>query len=344
MRITGFDNPNSPSPNPKSEAVLSVQGLTKRFKSDTAVDHLDLSLSPGEIYGLVGPDGAGKTTTLRLVAGLLVPDEGKANVDGLDVQKDREKVKTRIGYVPQFFSLYGDLTVSENLKFFADLYNVAGEAYRQRMERLLRIARLSGFSDRLARNLSGGMQKKLALATNLFHTPKVLLLDEPTNGVDPVSRRELWEFLHELSGEGVAILVSTPYMDEVERCDRAGLLFEGRLLLSGSPSVLLHEMESEVILLISPDQHRARRLLEENPVLWKGQEVYPVGEALHLIVENAEQAMPSVHTFLEKENISLQAMHKIPPTFEDLFISLIRRVQEPSTGIEPTIHIPHSQI
>lgn len=322
MRIIDSNNPKLQVQNSK---CLWVQGLTKRFKDNTAVDHLDLSLSPGEIYGLVGPDGAGKTTTLRLLAGLLVPDEGTAQVAGLDVQKDREKVKTRIGYVPQFFSLYGDLTVSENLKFFADLYNVTGEAYRQRLERLLSIARLSEFSDRLARNLSGGMQKKLALATNLFHTPKVLLLDEPTNGVDPVSRRELWEFLRELSGEGVAILVSTPYMDEVERCDRAGLLFEGRLLLSGSPGVLLHEMGGEVIQLISQNQHRVRRLLEENPTLWKGQEVYPVGEALHLIVENAEQSMPSIRTCLEKEGISVQTMREIPPTFEDLFISLIRK-------------------
>ena len=143
--------------------------------------------------------------------------------------------------------------------------------------------------------------------------------------MDPVSRRELWEFLRELSGEGVAILVSTPYMDEVERCDRAGLLFEGRLLLSGSPGALLHEMKGEVILLISPDQHRARRLLDENPVLWMGQEVYPVGEALHLIVENAGQSMPLIRPRLEKEGVSIQAMRKIPPTFEDLFISLIRK-------------------
>ena len=304
------------------DSVLSVQGLTKRFKANTAVDHLNLTLAPGEIYGLVGPDGAGKTTTLRILAGLLAPDEGTAQVDGLDVQREREQVKTRIGYVPQFFSLYGDLTVSENLRFFADLYNVIGEARRQRMDRLLGITRLGRFPDRLARNLSGGMQKKLALATNLFHTPKVLFLDEPTNGVDPVSRRELWEFLRELSGEGTAILVSTPYMDEAERCDRAGLLFEGRLLLSGSPSELLQKMEGEVIQLICQDQARARRFLEEKGNLM---EVYPVGEALHLIAENAEQAMNRVRSLLASERIAIQAMRPIPPTFEDLFISLIRK-------------------
>jgi ABC-2 type transport system ATP-binding protein len=302
--------------------VLSVQGLTKRFRTNTAVDRLELSLSPGEIYGLVGPDGAGKTTTLRLLAGLLVPDEGTAQVDGLDVQKEREQVKTRIGYVPQVFSLYGDLTVSENLRFFADLYNVTGEARCERMERLLTITRLGKFQDRLARNLSGGMQKKLALATNLFHTPKVLLLDEPTNGVDPVSRRELWNFLRELSGEGTAILVSTPYMDEAERCDRAGLLFEGRLLLTGSPRELLKEMQGEVILLISSDQPRARKLLEQKGGLT---EVYPVGEALHLIAESAEQAMNRVRSLLASERIAIQTMRTIPPTFEDLFISLIRK-------------------
>jgi ABC-2 type transport system ATP-binding protein len=304
--------------------VLSVQGLTKRFKGRVAVDRLELSLSPGEIYGLVGPDGAGKTTTLRLLAGLLAPDEGTAFVDGLDVQKSREQVKTRMGYVPQVFSLYGDLSVSENLNFFADLYNVTGDARRERMGRLLGITRLGSFSDRLARNLSGGMQKKLALATNLFHTPKVLLLDEPTNGVDPVSRRELWEFLRELSGEGTAVLVSTPYMDEAERCDRAGLLYEGRILLSGPPQDLLGQMPGEVLLLISSGQARARRLLEGKANL---KEVYPVGEALHLIVEKAEPAIPRVLSLLETEKISVSTFKQIPPTFEDLFISLIRSQQ-----------------
>jgi ABC-2 type transport system ATP-binding protein len=302
--------------------VLSVESLTKRFRTNTAVDRLELSLSPGEIYGLVGPDGAGKTTTLRLLAGLLIPDEGTAQVAGLDVQKEREQVKARIGYVPQFFSLYGDLTVSENLRFFADLYNVIGEARRERMERLLAITRLGKFQDRLARNLSGGMQKKLALATNLFHTPKVLLLDEPTNGVDPVSRRELWDFLRELSGEGTTILVSTPYMDEAERCDRAGLLFEGRLLLSGPPREMLKEMQGEVVLLVSSDQPHARRLLEQKGGLT---EVYPVGEALHLIAERAEEAMNSVRSLLASERIAIQTMRPIPPTFEDLFISLIHK-------------------
>jgi ABC-2 type transport system ATP-binding protein len=243
-------------------------------------------------------------------------------VDGLDVQKNREQVKTRIGYVPQVFSLYGDLTVSENLRFFADLYNVIGKARSQRMERLLGITRLGPFADRLARNLSGGMQKKLALATNLFHTPKVLFLDEPTNGVDPVSRRELWEFLRELSNEGTAILVSTPYMDEAERCDRAGLLFEGRLLLSGPPREMLQEMKGEVVLLISSDQPRARKLLEQKGELT---EVYPVGEALHLIAEGAEQTMNRVRSLLASERIAVPTMRPIPPTFEDLFISLIRK-------------------
>jgi ABC-2 type transport system ATP-binding protein len=321
MRNVEVDHSKSQVQNPK---CLSVQGLTKRFKDRVAVDHLNLTLAPGEIYGLVGPDGAGKTTTLRLLAGLLVPDEGTAQVEGLDVQKEREQVKTRIGYVPQVFSLYGDLTVSENLRFFADLYNVIGEARRERMERLLGITRLGKFQDRLARNLSGGMQKKLALATNLFHTPKVLLLDEPTNGVDPVSRRELWDFLRELSGEGTAILVSTPYMDEAERCDRAGLLFEGRLLLSGPPREMLKEMQGEVVLLISPDPPRARRLLEQKGELT---EVYPVGEALHLIAEGAEQAMNRVRSVLAGERIAIQTMRPIPPTFEDLFISLIRKQQ-----------------
>jgi ABC-2 type transport system ATP-binding protein len=309
--------------------ILEAKGLTKRFPTTTAVDGLGFSLQAGEIFGLLGPDGAGKTTTLRLLAGLMRPDAGIACVDGLDAQADRDLVKARIGYVPQFFSLYGDLTVGENLDFFADLYGVRGEVRNRRREKLLDIIRLGPFMNRLGRDLSGGMQKKLALACNLLHTPVLLLLDEPTNGVDPVSRRELWAFLHDLASEGVAVLVSTAYMDEAERCDRVGLIYEGRFLLSGQPRALLQQMDAQVVLLVTPEQRRARKLLADTGLF---SEVYPVGAALHLLCADSRGAIERVRLPLAEAAIPLTAIHQIPPTFEDLFVSLIRKAGDNGSG------------
>jgi ABC-2 type transport system ATP-binding protein len=216
------------------EFAIEAQSLTKKFKDLTAVSALNLQIHPGEIFGLVGPDGAGKTTTLRMLSTAMLQTSGEAKILGLDTRTAEERIRDRIGYMPQRFSLYGDLTVDENLEFFADLYLVPAELKGKRKKELLEFTNLSAFTKRKGRELSGGMQKKLALACNLIHTPEVLFLDEPTTGVDPVSRREFWRILYGLSY--VTIVVTTPYMDEAERCNRVGLIREGKLLICDTPA------------------------------------------------------------------------------------------------------------
>ena len=218
---------------PSREPAIRAEGLTKRFGTLTAVDHLDLTVSPGEAFALVGPDAAGKTTTMRMLVGIMDPDEGRAEVLGFDTVKESEPLKEQIGYMPQRFGLYDDLTVAENMAFYADIYRVAREERDQRMPELLGFSNLTPFQDRLARNLSGGMRQKLGLACALIHRPRLLFLDEPTFGVDPISRREFWEILYGLLGAGLTIFLSTAYMDEAERAHRVGLMHHGRLAGGG---------------------------------------------------------------------------------------------------------------
>jgi len=228
-----------PAPSAGAPA-LEARGLVRRFGAVTALDGLSLEVRPGQLYGLVGPDGAGKTTAIRALAGLIALDAGQARVLGMD-PLTAGRVRERLGLMPQQYSLYRDLTVAENLRFFGRLSVLPRAVFRERSERLLAITRLAAFTARRADQLSGGMYKKLALACALLHEPEVLLLDEPTNGVDPVSRRELWELLHEFVDRGMAVVISTPYMDEAERCSRVGLVHRGRLLLEGAPEALLAE-------------------------------------------------------------------------------------------------------
>jgi ABC-2 type transport system ATP-binding protein len=216
-----------------------AEDLRRRFGDVEALRGVTLSVQAGEIYGLIGPDGGGKTTTIRLLAGLIAADTGRAAVLGRDPLRGGEAVRASLGYMPQHYSLYGDLSVEENLRFFSRMFTLSRSEYRERRERLLEITRLGPFTDRRADALSGGMYKKLALACSLLPRPQALLLDEPTNGVDPVSRRELWALLFELAGDGMAILISTPYMDEATRCHRVGLIHRGRLILEGPPQELL---------------------------------------------------------------------------------------------------------
>jgi len=224
-------------PDPAASPALAARALVRRFGAVTALDGLSFEVARGELYGLVGPDGAGKTTAIRALAGLVMLDGGEARV--LGERPGGARIRERVGLMPQQYSLYRDLTVAENLRFFARLYVLARPVFRERADRLLAITRLAPFADRRADALSGGMYKKLALACALLHEPEVLLLDEPTNGVDPVSRRELWALLHEFVHGGMTVLVSTPYMDEAERCHRVGLVHRGRLLLEGEPSALM---------------------------------------------------------------------------------------------------------
>jgi ABC-2 type transport system ATP-binding protein len=220
------------------EAIIETHGLTRRFGNITAVDHLDLSIAPGEIFGLVGPDGAGKTTTLRMLCSLLDPNEGSARVAGHDVVHESQSVKDRIGYMAQKFGLYLDLSVRENMNFYADLFGILGAERVTLATQLLHMTRMEPFQDRLAGRLSGGMKQKLALMCTLLHRPQILFLDEPTNGVDPVSRRDFWAILYQLLKDGITILMTTAYLDEAERCNRVGLMYRGRLIRCDTPEAL----------------------------------------------------------------------------------------------------------
>ena len=305
--------------------VIRTEGLTRDFRRVRAVDRLDLQVTRGELFGLVGPDGAGKTTTLRLLAGLLDITAGQAEVLGYDLRTESEAVKARIGYMAQQFSLYGDLSVDENLAFFADLYQVYGAERGARTERLLHFARLTEFRDRRADRLSGGMQKKLALACTLIHQPDLLLLDEPTTGVDPISRREFWDILTDLLLQGVTIVVSTPYMDEAERCQRVGLMYAGRLIRCDTPQAILAGLPGELVELHPDDWRTAVRVLNGQPGVL---EVQSYGNVLRVFLDQADARLPQVRRALEATGIRLLQVRRAPPRMEEAFIFLIRRQQE----------------
>ena len=304
------------------ESIILTENLTKRFGRTLAVAGLNLAVRREEIFGLVGPDGAGKTTTIRMLAAIMNPTKGWAKVAGYDTVRQAEEIKRIIGYMPQHFSLYGDLTVMENLNFFADIFDVRGEERQRRIERLLEFARLAEFKNRRAAQLSGGMQKKLALACTLIHRPQILLLDEPTTGVDPVSRREFWDIISELHLAGVTILISTPYMDEAERCSRVGLMFEGQLIVCDEPDNIKGLVTGELIELRPSDVWRAREIAAEMDGV---QEVQTYGDLLHIFVDDAARRMPQVEAGLLAQGIAVEGIRQTRPRMEEAFISLIRR-------------------
>lgn len=304
------------------EPIIELRGLTRQFGDVTAVNNLDLTIMRGEIFGLVGPDGAGKTTTLRLLAAIMDPTSGSVSVDGLDTVSDPEAIKARIGYMAQQFSLYGDLSVLENLNFFADVFSVHGQVRRERIERLLKFANLTQFQDRRGANLSGGMQKKLALASTLIHEPEILYLDEPTTGVDPVSRREFWEILTELHLQGVTIVVSTPYMDEAERCSRVGLMYNGALVECDTPEAIKSRMPGKLLEFRPGDVRRAHDLLEGvTGVL----EVQTYGDLLHVFVESLQTGEETIKQTMQSAGLAIDGLRPVAPRMEEAFISLIRR-------------------
>jgi ABC-2 type transport system ATP-binding protein len=294
-------------------AALSARGLVRRFGPVTALDDLSFEVGRGELFGLVGPDGAGKTTAIRALAGLIRLDGGEARVLGLDPTDGR--VRERLGLMPQQYSLYRDLTVGENLRFFARIYVLPRDVYRRRAERLLEITRLAPFLDRRADALSGGMYKKLALACALLHEPDVLVLDEPTNGVDPVSRRELWALLHEFVHGGMTVLVSTPYMDEAERCGRVALVHRGRLLLEGEPAALIAGFEDEAYAVHGGDRDRVDAALAAAPEVLAAS---PAGGRLRIVVRRG--ARDAVARALAPLGAALE---RAAPDFEDLFLARV---------------------
>jgi ABC-2 type transport system ATP-binding protein len=305
---------------PKVGFTLEARELGKRFGAIQALDGLGFSVRAGELYGLVGPDGAGKTTAIRALAGLIELDRGEVRVLGMDPHRGGAAVRESLGLMPQQYSLYRDLSVAENLRFFSRLYVLPRPVFRERSQRLLAITRLERFLDRRAEALSGGMYKKLALACALLHQPKVLLLDEPTSGVDPVSRRELWALLHEFVQGGMTVLVSTPYMDEAERCDRVGLVHRGRLLLEGEPGQLLAAFEEEAHEVTGGDRDRVDAVMASMPEVHAAS---PAGSRLRVDIEPG--SAPKVRAALAPLGADLRP---VAPGFEDLFLSRIRRVEQ----------------
>jgi ABC-2 type transport system ATP-binding protein len=313
-----------------SQSAIIAKGLTKSFPGVLAVDHLTFDVRPAEIFGLVGPDGAGKTTTLRMLAGVMSPDEGGAVVAGSDVVQDPEGAKHHLSYMPQRFGLYEDLTVDENIRFYADLFGVEKRERTQRSVQLLKAAGMDEFRARLAGQLSGGMKQKLGLVCALIHHPKVILLDEPTTGVDPVSRRDFWRILYELISEGVAILTSTAYLDEAERCHRVALLHQGKLLFCDTPSNLKAKLDKGVLSIQSADPRRLREQLEKAAGI---SSLVLTGDGVHIVVDDAKRRTPEFEQTLRRANVPFTEVQQVTPTIEDLFVDAV------TLGREETRHV-----
>jgi ABC-2 type transport system ATP-binding protein len=294
-----------------------------------AVDHLSFRVASGELFGLVGPDGAGKTTTMRVLAGVMAPEEGSVTLCGHDVLRDPESIKLKISYMPQRFGLYEDLTVNENIRFYADLFGVSRRERTAAAARLLAACGMSEFGARLAGKLSGGMKQKLALVCALIHTPKVLLLDEPTNGVDPISRREFWAMLYNLVGQGVTVINSTAYLDEAERCHRVGLMHRGRLLFCDTPSRLKEQMPGAVVAVVSPVASRLREELAHADGVTS---VLLIGDSVHLFVDDAARRIPQLCRALDAKGLPYHEVVWITPTIEDLFVNAVTGQDTKSNG------------
>ncbi|HUI96668.1 MAG TPA: ABC transporter ATP-binding protein [Xanthobacteraceae bacterium] len=300
--------------------IIVADGLTKRFADVTAVDGLSFSVAPGEIFGLVGPDGAGKSATMRMLAGIMRPDTGAITVNDVDVVGNPEAAKPHISYMPQRFGLYEDLTVDENIRFYADLFEVPPALRDERAARLLTASGMSRFRRRLAGQLSGGMKQKLGLTCALVHTPQVLLLDEPTTGVDPVSRRDFWRILYELREQGVTIVISTAYLDEAERCNRLALLHGGRVLYCDSPAVLKQRMPGALVAILSSDGRAARAALSSKAGVTH---LILVGDGVHAVVDDAERRIPELREALRRAGVPFSDIAVSAPSIEDVFVAML---------------------
>lgn len=301
-----------------SDAALDVRGLRKEFGAVVACEGLSLALPAGQILGLVGPDGAGKTTVFRMLCGILKPTGGTALVAGHDVVRDPEAVKHVVGYLPQQFSLHRDLTIDENIRYIADLYEVPHGQWEARRDELLDITYLTPFRNRLAGRLSGGMRQKLALVCALIHRPQVLFLDEPTTGVDPVSRRDFWKILYDLPRQGVTIAISTPYMDEAVRCSQLAFMYEGRLLAQDTPTALKAQMTGTVLSVRCGAQRDARLLLQGLPAV---QSVEVFGDRLHVALQPGA-AVADVSAALHGAGVDCNQVEPVEPSLEDVFMAL----------------------
>lgn len=298
--------------------ALEVRSVTKTFDEIVAVNDLSLSVNRGEMLALVGPDGSGKTTTIRMICGIVKPTSGAISVLGFDVQKQKDEVKKRIGYLSQKFSLYGDLTIDENIEFFAEINGVYD--YSARRDELLEFTRLTKFRDRLAEKLSGGMKQKLALACTLIHTPDIILLDEPTTGVDPVSRRDFWKVLSTLLKTGITIVMTTPYLDEAERCSRVALMDNGKILMTDSPENMKKVMNGEIVEIVCSNIRQSFALMKKLPIV---KEVQAFGDRLNVVVGSSANDMPVVLNHLKGQSIDVTDWRVVKPSLENVFISLL---------------------
>jgi ABC-type multidrug transport system ATPase subunit len=320
------------------QAAISIRGLTRRFRDLVAVDGLTLEIPPGSLFGLVGPDGAGKTTTLRMLAGVLPPTAGDAVVGGVSVAKDPEGVKHHIAYMAQRFGLYADLTVRENIEFYADLYQVPRADRPGRIERLYRFSNLGPFEHRLAGQLSGGMKQKLSLCCALVHHPEILLLDEPTFGVDPISRRDLWLILHEMVAEGTTVFVTTAYMDEAERCDHVALLHQGKMIALDTPQGLQQGYAGEMLAVRVSDRRAAAHRLAGVPGVRRAA---VFGETIHVTLGSRERDWPAAAAALQEAGIEVLETAPGEPSLEDVFIDRVGDGGRASEPVHPTPYTPH---
>ncbi|MBZ0112487.1 MAG: ABC transporter ATP-binding protein [Thermoanaerobaculia bacterium] len=302
--------------------AIEVVGLGKRFGETIALDSLTLDIAEGEIFALVGPDGAGKTTTLRMLTGILTPSSGSASVLGLDTVREAEAIKEQIGYMSQRFGLYPDLRVEENLHFYADIYGVPRQGREEKIDELLAFSNMGPFKKRLAGNLSGGMKQKLGLACALIHTPRVLFLDEPTNGVDPVSRRDFWRILYLLLEQGVTIVVSTAYLDEAERAHRVGLLHEGRLLAVDPPSRLKRLIDGSLLEVRTDRPRPAAAALRQ---VLPSHDVSLFGDRVHVVSQEPGRTTEVIETTLAREGIATASVRQTEPSLEDVFVAFLGR-------------------
>lgn len=299
--------------------AIELRSVSKSFGPHLAVSDVSLEVRKGEMFALVGADGAGKTTTIRMLCGILPPDKGDLLVCGYDVCKRASDVKSRIGYLSQRFSLYGDLTIDENIEFFAEIHGVTN--YRARREELLEFTRLAPFRDRFAENLSGGMKQKLALACTLIHTPEVIFLDEPTAGVDPVSRRDFWKILSSLLKSGITIFMTTPYLDEAERCNCVAMMNEGRILVADSPQNLKGLMKGVLIEVVCSDIRRAFSALRPSGLF---REVQAFGDRLNVVVDDEKKGTRKIMDLLKSESVDVLDRRVIMPSLENVFLSILR--------------------
>jgi len=307
--------------------MIEILNLIKKYDDNIAVNGVTYSVSQGEMFGLVGPDGAGKTTTIRVMCGLLQPDAGDVSILNLDITKHRKEVQNQIGYLSQKFSLYGDLSVDENIEFFADIHRVKN--YKKRRAELLSFTRLTPFRDRLADKLSGGMRQKLALACSLIHKPKILFLDEPTIGVDPVSRRDFWKILSDLLKDGITIFMTTPYLDEAERCNRVALMHQGKVISLDTPSKIKSSLQRNTLEIISSNIRKAYDVLRND----KDIEAQIFGDRINVMIQDYKKEFSKIESLLQKNGIAITSKRLIASSLENVFIYLIKEENYKNTDL-----------